>query len=188
MNVTAVAESSPLPEIVTVVPGGPDTGDKPDITGAATTVNAVAVVAVPPRVVTEIAPDVAPLGTTAAIDESVLLDITATTVPLNLILVAFAKPEPVMFTDEPIAPPTGENPVIMGAGTTVNEEALVAVPPAVVIEMTPVVAPTGTWATIWVAVSWLTTVAVTPLKVTLVAPANPVPVIVIDAPTGPPTG
>ena len=66
LNVTAVAPVKLLPVIVTLVPTGPLAGVKLVIVGAlAVTVNAVALVAVPPGVVTRMSPLVAPAGTVA---------------------------------------------------------------------------------------------------------------------------
>ena len=66
LNVTAVAPVKFVPLIVTLVPTGPLAGVKPVIVGAgATTVKLVALVAVPPDVVTLSGPVVAPVGTVA---------------------------------------------------------------------------------------------------------------------------
>src|SRR5438094_7517787 len=76
---------------------------------------------------------------------------------------------------------------IVGGLTTVNELALVAVPPGVVTLSGPVVAPAGTVA--WIAVAEVTVkVALTPLNVTEVAPLSFVPLIVTLVPTGPLVG
>ena len=66
LNVTAVAPVKFVPLIVTLIPTGPLAGVKLVIVGPlAVTVNAVALVAVPPGVVTLIGPLVAPAGTVA---------------------------------------------------------------------------------------------------------------------------
>ena len=66
LNVTAVAPVKFAPPIVTLVPTGPLAGVKLVIVGAlAVTVNALALVAVPPGVVTLIGPLVAPAGAAA---------------------------------------------------------------------------------------------------------------------------
>ena len=70
---------------------------------------------------------------------------------------------------------------------TVKFVALVAVPPAVVTVILPVVAPAGTVATICVAV-FDVIVAVVPLNFTEVAPVRFVPVMVTEVPTGPEVG
>ena len=61
---------------------------------------------------------------------------------------------------------------------TVNVPELVALPPAVVILTFPVTAPVGTVAVTCVPEFTVKTVALTPPKVTLLAPVSPVPVIV----------
>lgn len=61
---------------------------------------------------------------------------------------------------------------------------LVPVPPVVLTLIGPVVALEGTVAVIWVG-EFTTNVANTPLKETLLTPANPVPRITTDVPTGP---
>ena len=61
---------------------------------------------------------------------------------------------------------------------------LVAVPPGFVTEISPVVAPAGTVAVIFVA-ELTTKVALVPLKVTTVTPVRLFPLIVTLVPTGP---
>ena len=63
LNVIAVAPVKFVPVITTLVPTGPLAGEKPVIVGAGITVKPLALVAVPPGVVTVIAPVVAPEGT-----------------------------------------------------------------------------------------------------------------------------
>ena len=66
-------------------------------------------------------------------------------VPLNLTDVAPVRLVPVMTTLVPTGPLVGEKLVIVGAeAVTVKLVELVAVPPGVVTEMVPVVAPAGT--------------------------------------------
>ena len=65
LNRTAVAPVKFVPPIVTLVPTGPLAGVKLAIVGAGITVKLVALVAVPPDVVTLTAPVVAPAGTVA---------------------------------------------------------------------------------------------------------------------------
>ena len=71
----------------------------------------------------------------------------AAVTPLNLtVLVPWLAPKfvPVIVTEVPTAPPPGVNDVIVGGGRTVKVPLLVAVPPGVVTERVPVVAPDGT--------------------------------------------
>ena len=65
LNATAVAPVKFVPLIVTLVPTGPLVGAKLVIVGAGTTVKLLALVAVPPGVVTLTGPVVAPAGTVA---------------------------------------------------------------------------------------------------------------------------
>jgi hypothetical protein len=110
-------------------------------------------------------------------------------VPLNATPVAPVNPVPVIVTDVPTGPLVGENPVTVGAdAATVNELALVPVPPAVVTDTVPLVAPVGTVAVTCVAELTVNDVADVPLNFTAVAPVKPVPVIVTDVPTGPLVG
>jgi hypothetical protein len=105
------------------------------------TVKFVALVAVPPGVVTEILPVVAPVGTVAVICVAettwnvvalVLLNFTELVVKLAPLTVPL-KFVPVIVTDVPTGPKAGVNPVIVGAGAvaTVKLVALVFCPAAV---------------------------------------------------------
>ena len=70
---------------------------------------------------------------------------------------------------------------LAGKGFTVKEDKLVPVPPLVVTEIVPVVAPAGRVAVI--CKSLLTVkVALVPLNLTALAPVKPVPVIITLAP------
>ena len=68
MNLTAVAPENTVPVSVTVVPTPPLVGVNPVIVGAATNVKLLALVAVPPAVITLIVPVVTPVGATAVIE------------------------------------------------------------------------------------------------------------------------
>ena len=65
LNVTAVAPVKFVPLIVTLVPTGPLAGVTLVIVGAGMTVKLLALLAVPPGVVTRTGPVVAPVGTVA---------------------------------------------------------------------------------------------------------------------------
>ena len=65
LNVTAVAPVKFVPLIVTLAPTGLLVGETLVIVGAGMTVKLVALVAVPPGVVTRTGPVVAPVGTVA---------------------------------------------------------------------------------------------------------------------------
>ena len=67
LNLTEVAPVKFVPVITTLVPTGPLVGEKLVIVGDPITVKLLALVAVPPGVVTAITPVVAPEGTVAVI-------------------------------------------------------------------------------------------------------------------------
>jgi hypothetical protein len=97
---------------------------------------------------------------------------------------------PAIRTDVPDCPETGAKIVIdgpTGVAVTVNEAALVAVPPGVVTLILPVVAPLGTVAVMDVADA-MPNEQVVPFSLTAVAPVKFVPVIVTFVPTGPLAG
>src|SRR5437667_8805634 len=105
-------------------------------------------------------------------------------VPLNATAFPPVTLPLVMVTLVPTGPLVGEKLVIVGALTTVNEPALVAVPPGVVTLSDPEVAPAGTVA--WIAVAEVTVkVALVPLNATALAPVKLVPLIVTLVPTVP---
>src|SRR5712691_6614438 len=178
--------------IVTLVPARALAGLKELIVGAegaAVTVKLVALVAVPPGVVTLIAPLVAPLGTVAVICVSELT-LKEAAAPLKATAVASVKWDPLIVTPVPTGPLAGLNELIVGAegaAVTVKLVALVAVPPGVVTLIAPLVAPLGTVAVI--CVSELTVKeAAAPLKATAVAPVKWDPLIVTPVPAGPLAG
>jgi hypothetical protein len=148
LNLTALAFVRFEPEITTLWPIGPEVGENPEIDGAGITVNDPELVAVPPGVVTEIVPVVVPFGTVAVICPALSTVNVVADVPLNLTALAFVKLDPEITTLWPIGPEVGEKPKIDGAGITVNDPELVAVPPGAVTEIVPVVAPEGTVAVI----------------------------------------
>jgi hypothetical protein len=103
--------------IVTVVPTVPLDGVKPLIAGA--TANELAVAAEPPGVVTEIGPDVAPLGTVAVIwvGETTAKEAL---VPAKVTPEAPENPLPEIVTVVPTVPLGGEKEVIETVATTVS--------------------------------------------------------------------
>jgi hypothetical protein len=160
------------------------------------TVKSVALVAVPPGVVTVIFPVVAPEGTVAVIlveeftvkAADTLLNLTADVVkpePLKLV--------PLMVTEVPTGPEVGEKELIVGFGGLVTSKllSLVAVPPGVVTRIFPSVAPEGTVAVILVE-EFTVKDADTLLNVTEVVvkpvPLKFVPLIVTEVPMGPEVG
>jgi hypothetical protein len=129
---------------VTLVPTGPLVGVKLVIVGGLMTVKLLALLAVPPDVVTLSGPVVAPAGTVAWIAVAEVT-VKVAAVPLNATDVVPVKFVPPIVTVAPTAPLVGLKLVIVGElATTVNALALVAVPPDVVTLSGPVVAPAGT--------------------------------------------
>ena len=141
---TLVAPPKALPLIVTVAPTGAADGVKPVTRGS--TDNAAALVAVPPAVVTEIVPEVAPAGT---VSRSCTFDSSANpaATPFTFTDVTPPKPVPSTTTGLAAAALPGLKPVTVG--TTTKFAALVAVPPAVTTDSFPIVAAAGTVAVIW---------------------------------------
>jgi hypothetical protein len=147
-------------------------------------VKLVELFAVPPAVVTVMAPVLAPAGTVAVIW---VLDtmVNVAAVPRNFTAVAPVRPVPVMVTVAPTGALVGVKPVMVAV--TLKAVELVAVPPVVVTDITPVVAAAGTVAVTWV-LDATVNVAVVPWNFTAVAPVRPVPVMVTVVPTGPLAG
>ncbi len=186
LKVTEVAPVKFVPLIVTLVPTDPLVGERPVMVGGLTTVNALELVAVPPAVVTLIGPVVVPADTVARIDVAEVTVKLALT-ELKVTEVAPLKFVPLMVTLVPTGPLVGAKLVIVGGSTTVNALLLLAVPPAAVTLIGPVVAPAGTVARIEVA-EVTVKLALTELKVTEVAPLKFVPPMITLVPTGPLVG
>ena len=93
--------------------------------------------------VTVIGPLVAPVGTVAlsCVEDR---EVTVAVVPLNFTTDFELNPTPLIVTDVPTGPLVGLRPVI--DSVTVRLVLLVAVPAAVVTEISPVTAPLGTTA------------------------------------------
>jgi hypothetical protein len=107
-------------------------------------VKSVALVAVPPGVVSETLPVVALVGTVAVTEVAVLV-VNVAASPLNLTEVTPVRFVPVMTTLVPTLPLVGENEVIVGAAATVKLVALFAAGrTGVVTRIRPVVALAGT--------------------------------------------
>lgn len=153
------------------------------------TVNELELVAVPPAVVTEIEPVVAPFGTDV---EMWLASVTenAAVVPLNLTLVALIKFVPVIVTLIPDWPLVGEKLVIVGAAgaLTVKLVAELAEPCDVTIVIFPVTALAGIVKVRLVELATENVVAATPPTETDVAPVKLVPLTVTEVPTVPLVG
>jgi hypothetical protein len=152
-------------------------------------VKLVALVAVPPAVVTLHVPLLAPAGTVVVIDVAETTVYEAATPPSATAL-APVRFVPVNVTLAPTDPLAGLKLETVGAAggvVTVKLAELVAVPPPVVTLHVPELAPAGTVVVIDVAE---TTVyeAATPPSATAVAPVNRVPVSVTLAPVAPLVG
>ena len=147
-NLTAVVQSKPVPLIVTTVPTGPEAGEKPVIVGGGITVKLPELVAVPPGVMTDICPELAPAGTVALICSSEMTVSPVRFVPFSVTAVAHVRPVPPIVTSVPTGPEAGENPLIEGGGITVKLPELVPVPPGASTEICPELAPSGTVAVI----------------------------------------
>ena len=178
-----------VPVIVTVVPDGPLVGAKLEIAGAGT-VKLPLLVPVRPPTVTLTGPVAAVIGTLVESDVAVA-EVTVAVTPLNLTVLLAAvvlKLVPLIVTAVPPMPLDGDSPVT--PGETEKLMALVAVLPATVTVMVPVVAPLGT-VTDKEVPDALATVAAVPLNFTVLLAAvvlKPLPLIVTVAPTGPLAG
>ena len=107
--------------------------------------------------------------------------------PLKATAVAQVRLVPVIVTAVPTCPLVGVKLLMVGAGTasvTVKLSVELALPPGVVTEIFPVVAPLGTVAAIWVELATVKA-AFVPLKATTVAPIRLLPVMVTAVATGP---
>ena len=187
-----VAPVNLVPAMVIVVPAasGPDVGDTLAIVGSATYVNALALVVVPPMVVTATlcAPAV-PAGVFAVIEVAVATTLVAAVPPIFTVAPIKLVPVIVIVVPPATGPEIGATVVMVGRATYVNAAVLVATPPAVVT--TTSLAPTkpaGVFAVIEVAVATTLVAAVPPIFT--VAPIKLVPAIVIDVPavSGPDVG
>jgi hypothetical protein len=171
------------------------TGLNPLIATGCCTVKLADDVVVPFEVTTVICPLVAPTGTAVTI-WLLADDDTVAAVPLNFTDTGSARLVPEIVTVLLTTPTEGDIPVIVGVVgvtgvvLTVKDEDDVAVPPAVVTVMVPVVAPLGTEVSICVLVADFTEAAV-PLNFTVLFAAvvsNPVPLMVTAVLTAPETG
>jgi hypothetical protein len=162
------------------------------------TVKFAALAIVPPGVVTEIFPVVAPVGTVAVIcvAEFTVNEVAVVALNFTELVVKVApltvplKFVPVIVTDVPTGPKAGVNELIVGAGTgvTVKLVVLVACPAAVYTWIGPVVAPAGTTAVAPVVVGLVGVTRLEVLKRTPVTVELNVPLIVTVEPTMPLAG
>jgi hypothetical protein len=179
-----------VPVMVTDAPTAPELGDKLLMLGVGITVKLLPLLSTPLAWTTTF-PVVAAAGT-GTLMEVPLHEVGVAVVPLNLtVLLPWVAPKfvPVMVTDVPAGPEVGERLVMLGAATTVKLFPLLATPDTVTTTF-PVVAPAGTVAVILLALQ-LVAVAPVPLNLTVLVPwvvPNPLPAMVIDAPTAPVLG
>jgi len=152
-------------------------------------VKLVVLVAIPPGVVTDIAPEVAVAGTVAVI---VVAEFTVNVAaaPLNFTDVAPRKFVPVSVTAVPVGPDDGVKEEITGGcdAVTVKVPFEVPVPPGPFTEIAPVTADSGTFTLMLVADAIVNVVVAMPPNFTAVAPVKFVPVIVTSVPIGPLAG
>ncbi|HEV8488778.1 MAG TPA: hypothetical protein VGQ58_03205, partial [Candidatus Limnocylindrales bacterium] len=127
LNLTAVAPVKAEPLMVTLVPTGPPVGAKLSRVGL--TLKLVALVPVPPGVVTLSLPVVAPPGTEVAIVLS-FVTLKLAPVPLNLTAVAPLKPEPLTVTLFPTGPDVGVKLETTGTAASADAGASAAQPTA----------------------------------------------------------
>ena len=122
LTVTLVTLVKLVPVMVNVVPPrvDPEVGEIAVIVGGVTNVNALALVAVPPRVVTAtlLAPAV-PAGVLAVMEVAFTTTTLVAATPLTITLVVPVKLVPVIVNVVPprVDPEVGEMDVMVGAGT-----------------------------------------------------------------------
>ncbi len=192
LNETTLSEGVALkllPERIMTAPSAPLPGLMDVIDGVANTVKLFSLAIVTPFRVTDIFPVVAPAGTEVVMLVAVEAETTAVVV-LNLTTWSsglLLKSIPLIVTLTPTAPLVGENDSMMGVGSIVKLDALDMVTPLVVMEIGPVVAPTGMLAVMLVEFD-VVTLALIPLKNTVGDALKFVPVIVTLAPMAPAEG
>jgi hypothetical protein len=190
LKLTLSGEVSPVPLMLTLVPGGPLVGVNEVMVGIGplATMKFVELVPVPLGELTRIGPLTAAGGTTAvskAAEETVKVAGT----PPNWTLVALPKLPPLTVTLVPGPPLVGKNEVTTGAmnAVTVKLDELVAVPAEVKTVIGPLAAKPGTVAITWFGPS-VVKAALTPPKATLVVPPRLTPEIVTCVVGGPLVG
>ena len=158
------------PVIVTEVPTAPNVGAKPVILGAAATVNSTPLLASPDTFTTTF-PVVAPFGT----DVTILVELQlvgAAGIPLNSMTLdpcVVPKFVPVIVTAVPIEPDVVDRLVIPGAGVVTVKFTPLLVAPETVTTAFPVVAPSGTGATMLIELQLVGEAAV-PLNCSVLVP------------------
>jgi hypothetical protein len=129
LNFTAVVPAKFVPVMMTVLPTAPTVGENEVMVGIPVrTVKSAVLTAELTVFVTVILPVVAPTGTVAVIWVAELTVKDVAVVVLNFTVVVPQKFVPVMTTDEPTAPLTGENDVIVGAAAVATVKLAELVP------------------------------------------------------------
>ena len=193
LNVTVLVswlEPKSAPVIVTGSPTRPEFDESPVILGVARTVKGVPLLGTPLTVTTTL-PVVAAAGTAATMEPSFQLVVAVASAPLKVtVLPPWLAPKlaPEMVRVVPDTPEVGDRLVMFGVASTVKLMPLLATPFAVTTTF-PVVAPTGTAATIEPAVQLVIMPTGVPLKVRVpgLAPKFE-PVMVTELPIGPAVG
>src|SRR5450631_949605 len=192
LNFTTVAPVKLVPLITTGVATAPLVGLKLLIVGSGdeVTVKFVDEFAVPPGVVTWIAPVVAPVGTAVLILMSEFTVKVGWVVRLNFTTVAPVKLVPLITTGVATAPLSGLKLLMVGSGDEVTVKFVdeFAVPPGVVTWIAPVVAPVGTVVLILMSEFTVKVGWVVRLNFTTVAPVKLVPLITTGVATAPLVG
>jgi hypothetical protein len=189
LNATDDTPLKLVPVIKTAVPTGPLPGFNAEMVGGGgLTVKLLLERALPTGVVTVILPVVVPLATMAVIWVVLLTVKLAAAVELKFTELVPVKFVPVIVTEVPATPLVGVKPEIVGGSVTVKLAAEVAVPPAVVTVILPVVEPLATKAVTWVALSTEKVPAAFPLNFTAVAPVKFVPTRTTVVPVDPEVG
>jgi hypothetical protein len=158
------------PAMVTEDAIAPELGVRLVMLGAGVTVNGIPALCTPPAAVITTLPETAPDGTTAVmlLVVQLLIDAAATLPNFTALPVPWAlKFDPVMVTEDAIAPELGVRLVMLGAGVTEKFTAALVCPPTVTVAGTlPVGTPEGMGAVMLVEVHVEGTVVV-PLNFTV---------------------
>lgn len=119
LNCTRLTPEKFEPVREMLLPFQPIEGEIDEMDGGARTLNELTLAVVPPRVVMDNAPELAPVGTTTVkVVELTILN-TGAEIPSSLTALVESKFDPEMVTVVPMTPLDGLNPEIAGGGTTV---------------------------------------------------------------------
>ena len=136
LKVTADVLIRFVPLIPTTTGFEPLVGLKVVTVGTSLTTKSIVVVAVPPGVVTEMGPVVAPTGTWATTVKPLLtMEVITAANPLKVTADVLIRFVPLILTLVPGGPLNGSKLVSVGTSLTTKSVVVVAVPPGVVTEM-----------------------------------------------------